>query len=781
MPPSTSPSRARPAPFQPYVHLTLDDEKPYEYSSPFALGSFGRSPASSILPGAPCVPSGSKDAAGKDSRQAGHQNAGDGTNAAGVKQDAASDPGYIPEKRWKALGLELPVPGTPSAASYGGTVPWLASLANLRSPWLRLHQEIVELSRYLTPSAEEVRDRCDAIQRVRRLVRSRWLGSRVSVFGSTVTGLYLPASDIDLVITGVGGTSAHDALLGLQLSLRRCSWARNVRFISSARVPIVKFEDAETNFHIDVSCNVGGGVATAKEVRKLLQLYPPLRPLSMLLKIFLQQRGLAEVYTGGVGSYCLLVMVAAFLKSHPSRLGMDKLLPADKKKRRKDLVPPSSAMPLETNVGVLLVDFLRLYGCDFSSSYTGVTHTGPTAFFPLDDDSIGRMWVRDETSFHVVDPCDASNDLGRSTRDSSYVTSEFRQAHMTLTAPSLPGETLLGRILRLDPALFVRQPKPWGEFDPGETAGRMIADQVGQLFDESDDDEAGQLFDESDGDEDGQPFGNRTATRARVKRGRDGAAARIKSQDTDSVSADVGLASGGAATRAGSHEFHALLFAQEMELSPAKQAGGRRASRPSGAGTEAGQSKDAIEGVLHGWKSVDQQNRSFDEHCLAQLAGEGRNARGGEEASAGSTPAPASASASSFEEHMEAAWEKMGSAPKKSKKSKAEKQPKNKSAPAQAPARPQHERTGFEPGGASPAPRQPRSIRGGPAWQAWKARPEGSREGRNGTGPRGRGRGPARGAGDGRGGSPPTMPTRSPTPGRKRGSAPRGRGKAFDR
>ncbi|KDD74487.1 hypothetical protein H632_c1279p0, partial [Helicosporidium sp. ATCC 50920] len=504
------------------------------------------------------------------------------------------------------------------------------ALANLRSPWLRLHQEIVELSRYLTPSAEEVRDRCDAIQRVRRLVRSRWLGSRVSVFGSTVTGLYLPASDIDLVITGVGGTSAHDALLGLQLSLRRCSWARNVRFISSARVPIVKFEDAETNFHIDVSCNVGGGVATAKEVRKLLQLYPPLRPLSMLLKIFLQQRGLAEVYTGGVGSYCLLVMVAAFLKSHPSRLGMDKLLPADKKKRRKDLVPPSSAMPLETNVGVLLVDFLRLYGCDFSSSYTGVTHTGPTAFFPLDDDSIGRTWVRDETSFHVVDPCDASNDLGRSTRDSSYVTSEFRQAHMTLTAPSLPGETLLGRILRLDPALFVRQPKPWGEFDPGETAGRMIADQVGQLFDESDDDEAGQLFDESDGDEDGQPFGNRTATRAR-----------------------------------------------EMELSPAKQAGGRRASRPSGAGTEAGQSKDAIEGVLHGWKSVDQQNRSFDEHCLAQLAGEGRNARGGEEASAGSTPAPASASASSFEEHMEAAWEKMGSAPKKSKKSKAEKQPKN--------------------------------------------------------------------------------------------------------
>jgi non-canonical poly(A) RNA polymerase PAPD5/7 len=44
---------------------------------------------------------------------------------------------------------------------------------------------------------------------------------------------------------------------------------------------------------------------------------PALRPLALFLKFFLYCRGLHETYSGGVGSYMLLIMVLSFLQLHP--------------------------------------------------------------------------------------------------------------------------------------------------------------------------------------------------------------------------------------------------------------------------------------------------------------------------------------------------------------------------------------------------------------------------------------------------------------------------------
>ena len=41
---------------------------------------------------------------------------------------------------------------------------------------------------------------------------------------------------------------------------------------------------------------------------------PSLRPLVLLLKYFLHQRGLNEVFSGGIGSYALILMTAHFLQ-----------------------------------------------------------------------------------------------------------------------------------------------------------------------------------------------------------------------------------------------------------------------------------------------------------------------------------------------------------------------------------------------------------------------------------------------------------------------------------
>ena len=65
------------------------------------------------------------------------------------------------------------------------------------------------------------------------------------------------------------------------------------------------------------------------------------------------------MYTGGIGSYALLVMVAAFLAAHPSQR------PLSARSR--------AAGPLEGSLGVLLLDFFRLYGKALNTEVVGIS------------------------------------------------------------------------------------------------------------------------------------------------------------------------------------------------------------------------------------------------------------------------------------------------------------------------------------------------------------------------------------------------------------------------
>lgn len=66
----------------------------------------------------------------------------------------------------------------------------------------RLHEEIEQFYRYMSPTDTEHLVRGHAVRRISDAVRRLWSHARVEVFGSYRTGLYLPTSDIDLVVIG---------------------------------------------------------------------------------------------------------------------------------------------------------------------------------------------------------------------------------------------------------------------------------------------------------------------------------------------------------------------------------------------------------------------------------------------------------------------------------------------------------------------------------------------------------------------------------------------------
>jgi non-canonical poly(A) RNA polymerase PAPD5/7 len=358
-------------------------------------------------------------------------------------------------------------------------VPWLNSLKGISSPFLRLHQEIVEFSRFVAPSPEEERARTDSISRIQSVVQSIWPAASLEVFGSFATGLYLPTSDLDTVILHSGCTDIPSGLKALANALTRRNLAKNMQVISKARVPIIKFEETESGYAFDISFDVANGPEAALNVRALMDSLPPMRPLVTVIKVFLQQRELNEVYSGGLGSYAVLVMVASFLQMHPSRHhglpnsttnggGINATnTPSTKKKKKKNSnntgsqsqeEQQPSTTPLESNLGILLVDFFRLYGRALNHITVGVSCRQGGGYFS----KRSRGFYNDERSYllSIEDPNEPDNDLGKNSFNASRARSAFDYAYSRLTAQSGPGESMLHRIIRLDPALFLREPLP---------------------------------------------------------------------------------------------------------------------------------------------------------------------------------------------------------------------------------------------------------------------------------------------------------------------------------
>ncbi|KAG6542519.1 hypothetical protein Mapa_015989 [Marchantia paleacea] len=325
--------------------------------------------------------------------------------------------------------------------------PWARTGAThgtwFRSPFLQLHQEIVDFCNFVTPTEREQKIRDDAVQRVREVVLSIWPSCQVKVFGSFATGLYLPTSDVDVVILESGCQVPQDGLKALAKALNRKNLVKNLQVIGKARVPIVKFVEADSNIPFDISFDVANGPEAADFIREAMINLPPLKPLCMVLKIFLQQRELNEVYTGGIGSYALLVMLLTHLQMHPSR---------------KNFNSRGEPCPLENNLGVLLVDFFDFYGRALNVRDVGISCRSGGRFFCKRSRGFadnGRPFL-----LSVEDPQKPDNDIGKNSYNVTKVRSAFVLAHRLLTkleVEDVPEHVgLLGRIVRMDNVLTTR-------------------------------------------------------------------------------------------------------------------------------------------------------------------------------------------------------------------------------------------------------------------------------------------------------------------------------------
>ena len=179
----------------------------------------------------------------------------------------------------------------------------------------------------------------------------------------------MPSSDLDFVIClpavhknapalapGVleGRNAINETsqkLLARQLKGESWIDPRSIKLIERTVVPVIKVCTKDTRARmiaLDISfdSNEHHGLVAIEMVAQIMDELPLIRPLVLVLKQFLLDRGLLTSYTGGLSSYCLFLMAARYLQDQPSKIG---------------------------DCGSLLMGFLDFYGNCFDPRTTGIS------------------------------------------------------------------------------------------------------------------------------------------------------------------------------------------------------------------------------------------------------------------------------------------------------------------------------------------------------------------------------------------------------------------------
>ncbi|KAL8818995.1 MAG: hypothetical protein Q9191_007824 [Dirinaria sp. TL-2023a] len=300
--------------------------------------------------------------------------------------------------------------------------PWLIhSAARTENPGFRLHKEICDFYDFVKPQRFEQLVREDLLQRVDEVVRSELPSCRVHCFGSFAAGLYLPNSDMDLVIIsnefrdhGRKVTCQTNSSMHRFANFLRSTIAEqgSIETITGAKVPIIKFVDRITAIRVDISFENNTGIIANDTFSLWKGQFPAMPILVTIIKQFLMMRGLNEVSTGGLGGFSVTCLVTSLLQNMP-RVQIGELIP-------------------EHHLGEMLIEFLDFYGNQLDISRTGISMNPPGYFDKthFDRQRNKNVYRADRSNrLAIIDPNRADNDISGGSKNVALIFERLSAAH----------------------------------------------------------------------------------------------------------------------------------------------------------------------------------------------------------------------------------------------------------------------------------------------------------------------------------------------------------------
>lgn len=163
-------------------------------------------------------------------------------------------------------------------------------------------------------------------------------------YGSFSSCTYLPISDIDIAVS-IAGQDVNELKLLTAIAVQLFADGiirHTAQLLPSSRIPLLKFHDSFTALPINITVNTTNVLQRAKFVQAHIRPKSLQLKLLYFIKYYLMHKEFNEVFSGGIGSYALSLMVILFFK-----------------KQGDAMVAECTAERRPKLLGDLLINFLR--------------------------------------------------------------------------------------------------------------------------------------------------------------------------------------------------------------------------------------------------------------------------------------------------------------------------------------------------------------------------------------------------------------------------------------
>ncbi|KAI9363733.1 hypothetical protein BD770DRAFT_380332 [Pilaira anomala] len=303
----------------------------------------------------------------------------------------------------------------------------------------RLSKEILDFEKYIEPTKQEKLNRDTLLYQISELVERTWPGiTTITVFGSSVTGLVFPGSDLDINID-FEELPKKNVVDILKILRKRTVDAKIFRFSDTnlaarAKVPVFTGVD-ENNVSIDIS--IQNACFSSDRTAAWIKEYPALKPLFMVLKQSIGNFRFTNLPLfeplsakfAGLASFSLICLIVSYLQLQTTK----------EMEAKKDYY------------GNLLLGFLNFYS-KFESEKQAIG---------LNDG--GRYYTKDNCPFvletkhgklTIVDPDQPGINVARSTLKFDRVKEIFAHAYkllMNRITESSKTDSILSSIVKVEP------------------------------------------------------------------------------------------------------------------------------------------------------------------------------------------------------------------------------------------------------------------------------------------------------------------------------------------
>ncbi|CAO3696126.1 unnamed protein product [Umbelopsis ramanniana] len=301
------------------------------------------------------------------------------------------------------------------------TSPWVRESVNCKDPEERLSKEIQEFTTYILPTKKEAQLREEALHQVTKIVKEEFSNSTVHAYGSIITGLELPCSDVDICVKIPRELSTDTIAFNLRqlrkamLKKRLTTYARtNLVARPNMKVPVFALSLMDSDIEVDICINNDAPSTTT--TIKWLKEYPLLKPLFLVLKHGLSSLAvdghptfyMMDTKRNGVASFTLICFIVRFLQMEEANgVKIDDL-----------------------TLGDTILRLLK-YWSEFDFVHTGISLKNNGGFFKKDTKSANSPLKNPEV-IALEDPDNEDVNVARSSTKIDKVVSGLKKAYRLL-------------------------------------------------------------------------------------------------------------------------------------------------------------------------------------------------------------------------------------------------------------------------------------------------------------------------------------------------------------